>query len=563
MSLSDAVTGSEAYRTIIPQINNDIGIPFSNDVQTLFTDLYQITMMYAYWKSDKTQEQAVFDVYFRKCPFDGEFAVLGGVGEVLRYLNTLKFTEDDIRYLQIQLPHLDSNFFDYLRSVDCSCLKVSAVPEGSLVFAHEPVLCVEGPLPVAQLVETAVLNLVSFPTLVASNAARHRLLAGWDKELLEFGTRRSQGPNGAISAARYAYLGGFDGTSNVRASRLFGIPVRGTHAHAFVTSFKSLEDIPRKELKADDKVICEDFIDLVQQKWSQVRQLWNFLGPGEHFQQEGELAAFVAYAQAFPDSLLCLVDTYDTLRCGVPNFIAVALALAEVGYKAIGIRLDSGDLAYLSIEVRKMFKEAAEAFQVEHIATCKIVASNAINEKVLGALNEQGHEVDCFGIGTNLVTCQSEPALGMVYKLAQVNNRPTMKLSQELQKTSVPSRKKLYRLYNKEGTPVIDLITGYDEPPPKPGEQLFCCDLFQIHKRCYFTPQKVEELLKVIWDHGACLESNSLVESRTRCLNQLKRFPKETLRPLNPTPYKVSTSYKFFRFFRDMWERTAPIFSFE
>eukprot|EP00919_Chromeraceae_sp_WS-2016_P063650 GHVR01150555.1.p1 GENE.GHVR01150555.1~~GHVR01150555.1.p1 ORF type:complete len:508 (+),score=91.19 GHVR01150555.1:191-1714(+) len=504
-------------------------------------------MVYAYWSAGKHMEHAVFDLYFRKCPFQGEFTVFAGVDECLRFLNTFSFNDDQIAYLKEQLPQADPDFFTFLSTVKMNLIDVYAIKEGTFVFPMYPLIRVEGPLALTQLVETSLLNLVNFASLVATNAARHRIAAGNNVKLLEFGLRRAQGPDGAMSASRYSYIGGFDGTSNVRAGHCFGIPIAGTHAHAYVTSFSGLGDLRKHSLGQ-----CEDFVDRVLK----IRNIIDPDGGGN----DGELAAFIAFAQCFPDNCLCLVDTYDTLNSGVPNFISLACVLLKLGHSPVGIRLDSGDLAYLSKEARKQFKAAEAKFGVP-MSTLTIAASNDLNEQVLIALNEEAHEINTFGIGTNLVTCQSQPALGMVYKLAELDGRPCMKISQELNKLSVPSRKDVYRLFSANDEPIIDLIQQSTHPPPCAGERILCHHLFDERKRCYVVPQRVEPLLQLIFTKGkSCAYRPSLSEIREFVLDQLRTTRPEYLRKVLPKPFKVSASKEFYTFFKRLWMDTAPIF---
>eukprot|EP00920_Eleutheroschizon_duboscqi_P029491 GHVT01071617.1.p1 GENE.GHVT01071617.1~~GHVT01071617.1.p1 ORF type:complete len:393 (+),score=18.54 GHVT01071617.1:2083-3261(+) len=392
---------------------------------------------------------------------------------------------------------------------------------------------------------------------MATNAARHRLAAGWDKKLMEFGARRAQGPDGAMSASRYAYLGGFDGTSNTRAGFVFGIPVAGTQAHSLVTAFTGFHDIQNKTLGK-----CNDIVSLVQEKHALVTEL---LGRHEIpvLGHAGELSAFIAYAQAFPNSFVCLVDTYDTLSTGVPNFLSVALAMVELGYTPKGIRLDSGDLAYLSIESRRRFRIVAKELNVP-VDTMTIIASNNINENILKALNDQKHDIDGFGIGTHLVTCQAQPSLGMVYKLAEINHQPCMKLSQDVYKASIPGRKLVYRLYNRAGEPKVDLIQSADAPAPTVGDRIYCRHLFVGTKRCYMVPSKVENFLRHVWHKGRIAERpNTLEEARQVCMQSLKTFRPDHLRPVNPTPFKVASSREFYEFFHNFWQNVAPVVTIE
>ena len=289
-----------------------------------------------------------------------------------------------------------------------------------MVFPRIPLLRVEGPILKTQLLETTLLTLVNYASLVATNAARFRAATAPGKELLEFGLRRAQGPDGGLSASRYCYLGGFDGTSNVLAGKLYGIPIKGTHAHAYVSSYESMEDLNQRELVDSVTRESRPFADLCLKYLNELAPILNIIADETN---KGELAAFVSYAIAFPTNFLALVDTYDVLKSGLPNFLAVARALHECNYKALGLRLDSGDLAYLSLEVRTRFVATGKFFQVPYFDKFTIVASNDINEETLMSLEEQGHSIDSFGIGTHLVTCQKQPALGCVYKLVEVGER--------------------------------------------------------------------------------------------------------------------------------------------
>lgn len=580
------------------RLRDDIGLPFSSDSGVMLTDWYQISMTYAYWKAGKHQKRAVFDLYFRKCPFKGAFTILAGTSDAVRFLNSFTFTEDDVSFIKSQLPNAEDEFFDYLRSMNCSEVKLYGIVDGTIVFPNYPCLRLEGPLAVVQLLETPLLNIMNFASLIATNTARMRLAIGLNSKckILEFGTRRAQGPDGAMSASRYSYLGGADGTANVRAGQLHDIPVVGTHAHAFITSFSGLKDM-RLDLTLPNGRSAREFIDaaLELKSTSSLATLQ---------QNEGELAAFLTYALSFPEGCLCLIDTYDSLKSGARNFIFVAAALYRMGFKAKGIRLDSGDLAYLSKECRTLFRAAEKELGLwEGFADdMNIVASNDINEAVLISLNEEGHEINTFGIGTNLVTCQAQPALGMVFKLAELDGIPTMKLSQEISKTSTPARKDVFRLFNSNGEAILDLVQAADRETyayikenadlnerartpdsasrafrmpqkrtatsaPSCGERIFCRSLNDEHKRCYVTPTKVIRLLKLLWDGGKEIADEedtfpqpvNLKEARTNVLKQLRMLRPDHLRSLNPTPYKVAATSDFFDFFHEMWQRTAPI----
>ena len=333
----------------------------------LSTDLYQLTMAQAYRHAGRAEEEAVFHLFFRRNPFGGGFAVACGLARALDYLAGFHFTAEDVAYLGGLLgndgrPLFDPAFLRELGELRLRC-DVDAVPEGTVVFPYEPLVRVRGPILHAQLVETALLNFVNFETLIATKAARVCLAARGD-EVIDFGLRRAQGPDGGLSASRAAYVGGVVATSNVLAGRLFGLPVRGTHAHSWVMAFAS------------------------------------------------ELEAFEAWARAQPNNCVFLVDTYDTLD-GVRRAAGVALRLRERGHEPIGIRLDSGDLAYLSIEARKILDDAG-------LRSAKIVASNDLDEHLIASLKEQGARIDTWGVGTRLVTGGDQAALGGVYKLGAV-----------------------------------------------------------------------------------------------------------------------------------------------
>ncbi|KAJ8642496.1 hypothetical protein MRB53_004244 [Persea americana] len=537
--------------------------PTNPMVTPLLTDLYQFTMAYAYWKAGKHLEQAVFDLFFRKNPFGGEYTIFAGLEECIQFIANFKFKDEEIAFLRTALPATcEDDFFEYLRGIDCSDVEVHAISEGSVVFPKIPLLRVQGPIAVVQLLETPFVNLVNYASLVATNAARHRFVAGKSKNLLEFGLRRAQGPDGGISASKYCYIGGFDASSNVAAGRLFGIPLRGTHSHAFVSSFMSPDEIVEKALRSSDgSVTCEDFVSLVQSWLNKIQWSNSFRGIfGET--NQSELAAFTSYALAFPTNFLALVDTYDVMRSGVPNFSAVALALSDLGYKAAGIRLDSGDLAYLSIESRKFFCAIEKEFGVIGFGKMTITASNDLNEETLDALNKQGHEVDAFGIGTYLVTCYAQAALGCVFKLVEINNQPRIKLSEDVSKVSIPCKKRCYRLFGREGYPLVDIMTGENEPPPKVAERILCRHPFNESKRAYVVPQCVEELLKCYWPGSSDKrreELPPLKKIRERCIQQLSQMRPDHMRRLNPTPYKVSVSAKLYDFIHFLWLNEAPV----
>uniref|UniRef100_A0A8D8VF42 Nicotinate phosphoribosyltransferase n=1 Tax=Cacopsylla melanoneura TaxID=428564 RepID=A0A8D8VF42_9HEMI len=544
-------------------------------VQPLLTDLYQITMAYAYWKSGKVNDNAVFDLFFRQNPFQGEFTIFAGLEECIRFLENFRYSDSDIEYLKETLPPcVEEDFYEFLQSVTAERVTVYAIQEGSVVFPRVPLLRVEGPLIIVQLLETTLLTLVNFASLMATNAARYRLAAGRNVSLLEFGLRRAQGPDGGLSASKYAYAGGFDGTSNVLAGKMYNIPVRGTHAHAYITSFNGLNDL---QLKLAQRYFV-DINDLVSNK-----QTLQDRGSGQDADllalsitwrnkiapildvltdeaSDGELAALISYAIAFPDGFMALVDTYDVKRSGLLNFCAVALALNDIGYRAVGIRIDSGDLAYLSNKARDTFVKIATTYNIPWFAKLQIVASNDINEETILSLNEQDHKIDCFGIGTHLVTCQRQPALGCVYKLVEINGIPRIKLSQDVGKVTMPGRKDCYRLYGGDGHALIDLLQRSSEAPPEVGSRVLCRHPFLESKRAYVIPTRVEPLHKLCWQDGRVVETiPNLEQVRSRVNASLRTLRQDIKRNLNPTPYKVSVSDNLYSFIHELWLQNAPI----
>ncbi|TYZ58495.1 hypothetical protein PybrP1_004200 [[Pythium] brassicae (nom. inval.)] len=555
-------------------MNSSSPTPTNSLVSPMLTDLYQLTMVYGYWKVGRHNEHAVFDLFFRKNPFKGEYTVFAGLEEALGLINTFKFTESDIAYLRLVLTNAEDEFFTWLATLDCSHIKVYAIKEGTIVFPRIPLLRIEGNLAVGQLLETPLLNLLNFASLITTNATRFKRAAGADKKLLEFGLRRAQGPDGGLSASRYAYMAGFAGTSNVLAGKLHGIPIMGTHAHAFVQAHTDLGDVKVPVLDG------HDFLGLVLKYRKELDCLRT---------NDGELAAFISYAVAFPSQFLALVDTYETLTSGVPNFLCVSLALHELGYKPVGVRLDSGDLAYLSKQTRAAFKEAAARFGVAYFATLSITASNDINEAVLNSLNEQvratacgarvaatvalvlmqtllrtpqGHEIDAYGIGTHLVTCQAQPALGMVYKLVEIKGEPRIKLSQDASKVTIPGRKEAYRLVGSNGSPLLDLMVGCDEKPPGIGKKMLCRNPFDELRRAYVTPSSVIPLHHLVWDgaHGGIVGSlPTLEERRAYVAAQFEFIREDVVRSLNPTPYKVSVSSELYDFIHELWMKEFPV----
>ncbi|KAK1119077.1 hypothetical protein K0M31_013583 [Melipona bicolor] len=589
-------------------------------VQPLLTDLYQITMAYAYWKSEKMNDHAVFDLFFRKNPFQGEFTIFAGLEECIKFLEKFHYSSSDIKYLKSTMPSsVDQGFFEYLKDLTPKDVTIYAMEEGSVVFPRIPLLRVEGPLIMVQLLETTLLTLVNYASLMATNAARFRMFAGKNITLLEFGLRRAQGPDGGLSASKYSYIGGFDGTSNVLAGKLYNIPVTGTHAHSYITSFTSIDDLQEKTLTHKETGQVCNLLELAYKHRNSVAA---DVGTLVSEASNGELAALISYAIAFPQRFVALVDTYDVksiessakrqaciaslnvknkcltngsnthaqngvrnnpiisestsydkngflnqgelgelyVRSGLLNFCAVALALNDLGYKAIGIRIDSGDLAYLSNTARDIFERIAIKYNIPWFAKLTICATNDINEETILSLNEQNHKIDCFGIGTHLVTCQRQPALGCVYKMVEINGQPRIKLSQEVDKVTIPGKKDAFRLYGADGYALIDLLQRSTEEIPQVKHKVLCRHPFQESKRAYVIPSRVESLHKVYWKNGKlCQPLPTLQEIRNRVQESLKTLRNDHKRNLNPTPYKVAVSDDLYNFIHDLWLQNAPI----
>ncbi|KAJ5069277.1 nicotinate phosphoribosyltransferase [Anaeramoeba ignava] len=529
-----------------------MSIKVTNSLVTpLLTDKYQLTMAYAYWKSKKQDQKSVFDLFFRVNPFGGEFTIFAGLSEVMKLLPNFKFTEDEIDYLKKDMVGCEDGFFDYLRSVDASQIKLYALNEGTLSFPKIPLIRVEGPLAISQLLETPLLNLINYPSLLATNSARMKMVSGHKKTLLEFGCRRAQGPDGAISASRYSYIGGFDATSNMAAGKIFGIPTKGTHAHSFVSSYLTFSDIKNPILK-DSKGIHEvNFVDFVLQTRKET---------GFTHTNDSELASFIGYALSFPNGFLALVDTYDTLLSGVPNFLTVAYALHKLGYKPTGIRLDSGDLAYLSKETRRMFTEFGKKFNADYFSKLTIVASNDLNEESIIDLNKNHHEIDVFGIGTHLVTCQAQPALGCVYKLVEIDGIPRIKLSNQLIKVTIPGKKEAYRLYgNSSRSPILDVLVKTDSTQkPKVGERFLCRDPSLESNRMILSPSKVVPLHHCYWDGKQAKEVPQIGSVRKYVIDQIHEMNPSHFALKKPLPYKVTLSDELYHFLHDLWIKEQP-----
>ncbi|XP_029683959.1 nicotinate phosphoribosyltransferase isoform X1 [Takifugu rubripes] len=515
---------------------------FRDRVPPLLTDLYQFTMAYAYWRAGRDQETAVFELFFRENPFGGAFTLFAGLNDCLRFLRSFRFGEDDVEFLRsVMPPTTDPAFFQVLLQLDCSKVTVRSVPEGSVVFARVPLMEVEGPLAVVQLVETSLLCLVNYASLVCSNAARFRVAAGPERKLLEMGLRRAQGPDGGLTASRYTYIGGFDLTSNVQAGFLFGIPVTGTMAHSYVTSFTCLEEVwPQTLVAANGDSDPVDFIALTKGWLIRACELLRVESRRIH---EGELAAFLSYAIAYPQNFLSVIDSYSVGCSGLLNFCAVALALCELGYRPVGVRLDSGDLCSLSVDVRQVFRRCSEHFSVPAFDSLIIVGTNNISEKSLTELSLKENQIDVVGVGTHLVTCTTQPSLGCVYKLVEVRGRPRMKISEDPEKSTVPGRKQVYRLMDTDGRPFLDLLCLAVEAPPEPGVPLSCFPLCSDRSSVSVTPAQVHRLRQEVFVDGqVTARLCSATETRTEVQTALKTLHPRHQRLQEPDSYTVALS---------------------
>jgi nicotinate phosphoribosyltransferase len=460
---------------------------------TLHTDKYQINMMYAHWINGTHNKRVVFEAYFRKLPFGNGYAVFAGLERIIHYIRSLRFDEESLAYLAKQEENYDPRFLEELKQFRFTG-DIYSVEEGSLVFASEPLIRVEGRVFEAQLIETAMLNFMNYQTLIATKASRIRMVSPEDV-FLEFGSRRAQEADAAVWGARAAYIAGFDATSNMRAGMLFGIPAKGTHAHSWVQNHDSEEE------------------------------------------------AFRRYAEALPDQVTLLVDTYDTIRSGVPNAIKIAKEMEEKGKRMNGIRLDSGDLAYLSVQARKMLDEAG----LDYV---KIVASNDLDENTILDLKAQGSRIDIWGVGTQLITAADQPSLGGVYKIvAREENGhmiPTIKISGNPEKVTTPGLKDLYRIINRQtGKAEADYITLQEEEDVKEGRKIKLFDPVHPYIYKYVENYEAVGLLKPIFLKGEQVyECPSIEQIRSYHQEQLRMFWPEYLRKLNPEKYPVDLSIK-------------------
>jgi nicotinate phosphoribosyltransferase len=462
---------------------------------TLLTDLYELTMVGGYYVTGKKDQWANFDYFFRRVPDDGGFCIAAGLEQMIDYIENIKFTEDDISYLET-LGIFPADVLEYLSKLRFTG-NLYAVPEGTTIFPNEPIIRVTAPLPEAQFIESALLNIMNFQTLIATKSARVCIAAEGDP-VVEFGLRRAHGPDAALEAARASFIGGAIGTSNTWAGKMLGIPVRGTIAHSWIESFPS------------------------------------------------ELESFRTYAKVYPKGCLLLVDTYNTLRSGVPNAIKVGRELRdnEEG-QLIGIRLDSGDLAYLSTHARRMLDESG-------FEQTKIIASSDLDEWLIESLKKQDAKIDIWGVGTRLVTSYSCPALGGVYKLTAITENgkmvPKIKRSDNPEKITNPGVKKLVRYYDEAGMMRGDVLFLDDEihDPGKPTRAYH--PIYPHIYKAYPPNFEREELFIPVFINGKRVYNPPpLVEIQENTKRNINRLGTEFKRLQNPHLYHVSLSEKLFR----------------
>ena len=465
---------------------------------TLLTDLYELTMMQGYFKNKDQNETVIFDAFYRTNPQDSGYAISAGLEQVIDYIKNLRFSHEDILYLE-SLGIFDHDFLEYLSTFHFSG-DIYAIPEGSVMFPREPMIKVIAPIMEAQLIETAILNIINHQSLIATKASRVCYAAKGDG-IMEFGLRRAQGPDAGTYGARAAMIGGCIGTSNVLAGQLFDVPVKGTHAHSWIMSFPD------------------------------------------------EYTAFKTYANMYPSACILLVDTYDTLKSGVPNAIRVFTEMREAGIPLTfyGIRLDSGDLAYLSKKARKMLDDAGFKDAI-------ISASNDLDEFLIDSLKAQGATITSWGVGTNLITSKDCPSFGGVYKLAGLVKPdgtviPKIKLSENTEKVTNPGNKTIYRIYEKEtGKIKADLIALVDDvfDPKKP---LLLFDPLEPWKKTKLPAGSytMKELLVPVFLKGECIyTSPSVMEIRDFCQKELDTLWDETRRLMNPHKVYVDLSPRLY-----------------
>jgi len=455
---------------------------------TLLTDLYQLTMLNGYYEKNIHEDIVVFDMFFRKNACNGGYTIICGIEQLVEYINNLHFSDDDLKYLK-SLDLFSDKFLDFLKDFKFTG-DIYAVEEGTIMFPKEPVITVKAPLYQAQLIETALLTIVNFQSLIATKASRVCYSAAGDP-VFEFGLRRAQGPDAGTYGARAAVIGGCTGTANVLAGKMFDIPVIGTQAHSWVQKF------------------------------------------------DNELESFRAYADVYPDKCLLLVDTYDVLKSGVPNAIKVFDELKAKGHKPMGIRIDSGDLQYLSVEAKKLFEEAG-------YTDLSYTASNDLDEYTIASLKSSGAAINSWGVGTKLITSAESPSLGGVYKLAGSYDGdtlvPKIKVSEEPEKINNPGFKKVVRIYNEDNKAEADLIMLHDEKI-NTSKPLTIFDPTYTWKRKTFHKYTIKELQKPLFKNGEC-------KYVSKSVNEIKKYVNDQLSTLwdaykrfsNPKEYKVDLS---------------------
>jgi nicotinate phosphoribosyltransferase len=444
----------------------------------IYTDFYELTMAQGYFLSGRHKLPATFDYFFRSCPFEGGYVVFAGISDFLELLKDLHFSDEELTYLKEQ--GFKEKFLNYLKDFKFEG-NISSVKEGEVVFPNEPIVRVQGTVLETQIIETLLLNILNFESLVATKASRIREVAG-DKVVLDFGLRRSQGPGG-ILASKASVIGGLNGSSNVYSGLLFGLDVGGTMAHSWIQSF------------------------------------------------EDELTAFQTYAEFYPDDSVLLVDTYDTLKSGVPNAIIVAKELEEQGHQLRAIRLDSGDLAYFAKQSRELLNSAG----LDYV---KIAVSNQLDEHLIRSLNDQGAPIDIFGVGTKLATAFDDPALDGVYKLSEIGDRPTLKISENIEKITLPGSKRILRFLNKDGSFNSDGIFLSEEQE----HGIIQHPYFPAKKTDVGSLKNVELMKEVVTKGNITTDIPSVKESAAYAHSQLKRLNAEHKRFDNPHVYKVGIS---------------------
>lgn len=459
----------------------------------MMNDLYQITMAYSYWLRSKSEEEAVFEFFFRKAPFEGKFTIFAGLSDCISFLEKFSFTQTDIEYLQDTLPNnIETGFFHYLLELNTKCVTLFAQKEGTIVNPNVPLIVLHGPLAVLQLLETPILNCINFPTLIATNAARYRCVCP-DKPLLEGGMRRAQGPNGALTATKYAYLGGFNSTSNIAAGKLLGIPVKGTLSHSYISCHG---DLPSD---LSSFAISQNFNLAISSKYylQQIRLILNL----EVNTVQSELHAFLTFSMAFPFAFFCLIDTYDVMHSGLPNYLAVACALSDAGYKPLGLRLDSGNIEKLVCDIRQNCALVAQQLCKNWIVSLHIFVSGDLNLNRVKQLEKSGARVNGYLVGTDLVTCHEQAALGAVCKVVGSGGNPCFKKSESPEKMNLPGDKMVYRLHLSSGAGIIDYISLKSEPAPPTKQQINCVKLSTLSP-ISVIPFQITQLLEEYYDEG-------------------------------------------------------------